>query len=122
MEVLQLFSVEPRHPEPSAARARTPNVHQPDDAVWHETEAFLAEHLERQGDLAQIQVALALCDSAGDRDRATLEELALDRYRFPRSTQAVVRVIELTALPLVDRPEGFWPRFLLAPFDEPSAS
>lgn len=122
MEVLQLFSVEPRHPEPSAAGARTPHVQEPDDAVWHETEVFLAEHLERQGDLAQIQVALALCDNAGDRDRATLEELALDRCRFPRSAQAVLHVIELMELPLADRPEGFWPRFLLAQFDEPSAS
>jgi hypothetical protein len=33
-----------------------------------------------------------------------------------------MRVIELLELPSADRPEGFWPLFLLAQFDEPSDS
>ena len=122
MEVLQLFTVEPRRPESSATRARATPLREPYEAAWHETEVFLADHLEREGDLAQIQVALALCDSAGDRGRATLEGLVLNRYRFPRSAHAVMRVIELLELPSADHPEGFWPRFLLAQFDEPSSS
>lgn len=122
MDLLQLFTMEARPGATSATRDRPAPTQEHDDAVWHETELFLADHLERDGDLATIQVALALCDAAGDRRRTTLDELALDRSRFPRSAYAVVRVIELLGLPPANRPEGFWPRFLLAQFDEPSDS
>jgi hypothetical protein len=54
MEVLQLFSVEPKRPGTLAARTRAAPANEPDDAAWHETELFLADHLERDGDLAQI--------------------------------------------------------------------
>jgi hypothetical protein len=80
---------------------------------------FLADHLERDGELAQIQVALALCDAAGGRGQVRLDDLILDPYRFPRSAHAVARVIELLELPPPERPEGFWPRFLLEQLEAP---
>jgi hypothetical protein len=119
MEVLRLFTVEPKTAATSATGNGSASAREPDDAVWHEAELFLADRLERDGDLAQIQAALALCDAAGGRGRATLEELVLDRYRFPRLAHAIARVIELLDLPAAERPEGFWPRFLLDQVERP---
>jgi hypothetical protein len=113
MDVLPLFAVEPATAVTSAASGSSSSVREPAEASWHEAELFLADHLERDGALAQIQVALALCDAAGGRRRARLDELTLDPDRFPRSAHAIARVIELLELPTAERPEGFWPRFLL---------
>jgi hypothetical protein len=118
MEALQLFTIETRRPAIATTRTQVIAGHERDDAVWHETELFLADHLERYPDLAQIQAALALCDAAGDRDRSTLAQLVLDRRRFPRSVHAIARVTELLELPRDERPEGFWPRFLLEQLED----
>jgi hypothetical protein len=118
MELLRLFTVEPETAVTPAGGHRTASAGELDEATWHETEFFLADRLEREGDLAHIQAALTLCDAAGGRSRATLEELVLNRGRFPRSLHAVKRVRELLELPTAERPEGFWPRFLLEQFEE----
>jgi hypothetical protein len=122
MEVLRLFTVESETAVTRIGGHRPTFVSEPDETAWHETEFFLADRLERDGDLAHIQAALALCDAAGGRSRATLEEVVLNRDRFPRSLHAIKRVRELLELPTAERPEGFWPRFLLEQFDEPSQS
>ena len=120
MDVLTLFAVEPPTAVSSAASGSTSPVREPDEASRHAAELFLADRLERDGALAQIQVALALCDAAGGRGRARLDELILDPDRFPRSANAIARVIELLELPTAERPEGFWPRFLLDQFKGPT--
>jgi hypothetical protein len=118
MEALQLFTVDTGPTAISAISARVIPETESYEAAWHEVELFLADHLERDGDLAQIQAALALCDAAGDRDRSTLAELILDRGRFPRSVHAIARVTALLELPHGERPEGFWPRFLLKQLED----
>lgn len=118
METLRLFTIEADRAVTPRGSRHAASGEEPDDAAWHETEYFLADHLEREGDLAHIQAALALCDVAGGRSRATLEELAVNSDRFPRSAHAVRRVIELLGFPTAKRPEGFWPRFLLEQFEE----
>jgi hypothetical protein len=117
METLRLFTIESDMAVMPRGVRRAASEGEPDDAAWHETEYFLADHLEREGDLAHIQAALALCDAAGCRSRATLEELVVNGDRFPRSAHAVRRVIELLGVPTAERPEGFWPRFLLEQFE-----
>jgi hypothetical protein len=121
MEPLTLFNAE-RTTVARSGSPRTPTPGELDEAVCHDTELFLADHLEREGGLAQIQVALALCDAAGSRDRTTLEDLTIDRYRFPRSAHAIERVAELLSLAPAERPEGFWPRFLLDQLQGPGRS
>lgn len=116
METLQLFRLDPAAAKESTRDRRSANGLAPSDATWHEVELFLADRLERDGDLAVVQVALTLCDVAGERDLGTLEELTPDLSRFPRSAHAITRVIALLQLPVAERPEGFWPRFLLDQF------
>lgn len=100
----------------SATRRRPRSIQQLDEATLHESEAFLADQLEREGDLAVVQVALTLWDASGSCDGDTFFTVALDAIdpsRFPRSLVAVERVRELLDGPVAARPEGFWPNFLL---------
>lgn len=121
MEALQLFRLDPAAAERSVGRRRLADASGLNEAAWHEMELFLADHLEREGDLAMIQVALTLCDLAGKRDIVTLEELNADVGLFPRSAHAIARVMNLLELPAAERPEGFWPRFLLEQFQDAGA-
>jgi hypothetical protein len=116
MEMLTLFTLGPKSAPAKTFAEHSPLPRELDEEACHETELFLADHLEREGELAQVQVALALCDAAGGRGSVMLEELVVDDYRFPRSAQAVACVAKMLELPPLERPGGFWPRFLLEQF------
>ena len=118
MEALRLFDLRPQHGVVTMARELSASPRESGDTAWHEVELFLADRLERDGDLAQIQAALALCEAAGG-GRDVLEALVLDPYRFPRAAHAIERVRQLLELAPAERPDGFWPRFLLDQFDGP---
>jgi hypothetical protein len=118
VEALRLFNNQSESAAPPAAGNRPMPAHEPDETALHEAEMFLADRVERDGDLARIQVALALSDTAAGASRENLEGLVLDRGRFPRTVHAIERVLDLLKLPAADRPEGFWPRFLLEQLEE----
>jgi hypothetical protein len=79
-------------------------------------ERFLAEHVERHGDIAVLQAVLYLADRAGLAPSAAIEELEIDRRRFPRSAHSLDRVRHLVELGPDEWPSGFWPRFLAENF------
>jgi hypothetical protein len=110
---LRLFEIASEmRPQPQPPPRRSATIQIPADDVLHASERYLAEHVERYGDLAAIQAVLCLgiapSPQAGDP-----EEAVIDSERFPRCIQAVARVRELLAAEAGELPEGFWPRFLL---------
>jgi len=116
MSSLRLFDLAPaeERSEDRVARLRAvPEVDLgPSEDSLHASELYLAEHIERHGDLARIQAVLFLCDGPASPARA-FDELEVDERRFPRSAEAISRVRSAMDKPAEEQPGGFWPRFLL---------
>jgi len=91
----------------------------PEESLHH-SERFLAAQLEREGELAALQVALWLHE-ASERLPGGLSELSVDERRFPRTAWALRHARVLAERPVSERPEGFWPRFLLEQLEHADA-
>jgi hypothetical protein len=106
---LRLFEIDAPAAIPPPEQSQ-PQQSETREQAMHASERYLAEHIERYGDLAIIQAVL--CFGAEIRG-GNLDELDVDRAKYPRCAAAVDRVVELLAADVDDLPDGFWPRFLL---------
>ena len=119
MTPLRLFEVPPVEAGDAGTAVTEPTMDAsaPSQDRFHASERYLAEHIERHGDLAAIQAVLWLCDRPGRHPADELEILEVDGRSFPRTEAAVARVQQVLEAPRDRRPEGFWPRFLLVGLD-----
>lgn len=121
VESFQLFAVDPADPPRKPERSETHEARRPmPEESLHQSERFLAAQLEREGDLAALQVALSLHE-ASERLPGGLSGLSIDEQYFPRTAWALRHARVLAERPVSERPEGFWPRFLLAQLEQADA-
>lgn len=111
MSGLRLFDIPAEVSPTESSEAARGQLAEPAEAALHTSERYLAQHIERYGDLAVLQAVLSLLGAT--KNRQTVDDLIIDRTGFPRCAGAVDRARALLRMHPSDTPDGFWPSFLL---------